>query len=261
MSILDKGYLDTEAEEKREFILNSYHKIFSFYTTIIEDAHSLLNKSYSMINNSADRLIMVSLFMRSLTLYQAIYFIAQRGMLAESRILLRSLIETVFYLAAASNESSIFQVLQIKDEKQKLKSVNRIINSKIKINNLPSPAELDKIKQDIEQRIEVISAQNKSIEELSKIAKMHDYYLTVYSHLCNSVHTNLIDLEAHIVYKKDKLIGLSYGPTDDKLKLNLNTAIEVILNSMQAIDKYFKLGSENDIDNRHLELKSFNLSV
>ena len=56
---------------------------------------------------------MVALYMRTLTLYQSIYFIAQRGLLAETRILLRSLIETVFYLAALSNDESISQVLQI----------------------------------------------------------------------------------------------------------------------------------------------------
>lgn len=257
MSVFEKGYLDSDAEKKKEFILNSYRKIFDIYTSIIEDAHSLLNKSYSLIDDSANKLILVALYMRTLTLYQSIYFIAQRGMLAETRILLRSLIETVFYLAALSNDESVSQVLQIKDENQKLKSVNRILNSKTKINNLPSHSELNKIKQDIEKRIEVISVPNKSIEEFSRIAKMHDYYLTVYSQLCNSVHTNLIDLEAHVVYRDDKLIGLSYGPTDDHLILNLKTAIEVILNSMNAINKSFNLGSESLIQKKHLELKNY----
>jgi len=257
MSVFEKGYLDSDAEEKKEFILKSYRRIFDIYTSIIEDAHSLLNKSYSLINDFTDKLIMVALYMRTLTLYQSIYFIAQRGLLAETRILLRSLIETGFYLAALSNDESISQVLQIKDENQKLKSVNRILNSKTKIINLPSHSELNKIKQDIGNRIGVISVPNKSIEELSKIAKMHDYYLTVYSQLCTSVHTNLTDLETYVVYKDDKLIGLSYGPTDDHLLLNLKTAIEVILNSMDAINKFFNLEFESLIHKKHLELKNY----
>jgi len=257
MSVFENGFLDSEANEKRDFIIKSYNDIYSFYSKINEDAHSMFRNSYSLVNDSAERFTMVCLFMRSLTLSQSIYFISQRGMLAESRILLRSLIETIFSLVASSVDDSILKVLELKDEKQKLKFVNRIINSKHTIKNIPGDTELNKIKEEIISRINNIPIQSKTTEDISRIANMHDYYLTVYSHLCNSVHTNLIDFESNLVQSENKLIGLSYGPTDDYLMKNIITMIDLVLRAMKSINKYFSLNEDNLIEAQFRKLKTY----
>lgn len=255
MSIVEKGFLDQEAELKREQIRNLYEAKYELYQEINQFAHTVLNDCYSQIGPSVVKLLIVSLYMRCLTIYQSILLVSERGMLAETRILLRSIIEVCFYIKAVCRDEGILNVMQVKDEQQKLRSVNRIINSKTKIKNLPSLDELNKKKIEIEDRIKNIPAKFKGIEEISKIAEMHNYYLTVYTPLCNSAHTNAIDLDMYLDIENDKIKGLSYGPTDDKLSLNVATSIDVMLNSMEAMNSYFKLENKIKIENYHRQLK------
>lgn len=255
MSIVEKGFLGHESELKRVQIRNLYKTKYDLYQEINQFAHTVLNDCYAKIGTSVVKLLIVSLYIRCLTIYQSILFVSERGMLAETRILLRSIIEVCFYIKAVCKDENILNVLHVKDEQQKLRSVNRIIHSKTKIKNLPSLEELNKKKIEIEERIKNIPAKAKGTEELSELAGMHDYYLTVYTPLCNSVHTNAIDLEMYLDMENNKIIGLSYGPTDDKISLNLSTAMEVILNSMGAMNIYFELEHQIKIENYHNQLK------
>ena len=255
MSVVEKGFLDHESELKREQIRDLYEVKYGLYQEINHFAHTVLNDCYAQIGTSVIKLLIVALYIRCLTIYQSILFVSERGMLAETRILLRSIIEVCFYLKAVCKDESILNVLQVKDEQQKLRSVNRVIYSKTKIKNLPSLDELNKKKSEIEERIKNIPVKAKGVEELSKLAGMHDCYLTIYTPLCNSVHTNAIDLDMYLNIENDKINGLSYGPTDDKLGFNITTSMEVISNAMEAMNIYFELEHQIKIENFHNQLK------
>lgn len=257
MSTLTHGFFDKESENDSQFINQSYAKYLSFYKIINEDAHKILNDSYALIGDSPEKLVLSSLYMRSLTIYQSIYFLYEKGFYAEPRILLRSLIEALFYLSASTKDSNVIQTLRLKDEKQKLKMVKKVINSDTKLRDLQNKEELTTIKNEIEKRIDVFSVKDLGIEELSKIADLHDYYLTVYSLLCLSVHNNFTDLESNLVINNGVIVSLSYGPTDNKLVLNLATAMEAIVLSMKEMNNYFKLGLENKIQKQHDVVKTY----
>lgn len=257
MSILTNGYFDEESESNSRFITKEYEKYLVFYKEINESAHIILNNSYALIGESPEKLVLLSLYMRSLTIYQSIFFLIEKGFYAEPKILLRSLIEALFCLSASTKDPSIIQVLRLKDERQKLKMVNKIINSNTTMRCFQNKLEMESIKQEIEKRIEIFSVKEINVEELAKLAGLHDYYLTVYSLLCLAVHNNYTDLEANLVIENKAIVGLSYGPTDTKLKINLATAMEAIVLSMKAMNNYFNLGQENSIQRQHDMVKSY----
>ena len=257
MSTLTHGYFDKEAESDSVSISESYEKYFSYYKTISVDAHKILNDSYSLIGDSPEKLAILSLYMRVLTIYQSIYFLFEKGFYAEPRILLRSMIEALFYLAASTKDSDVIQILRLKDERQKLKMVDKIIKSNTNIRSLQNKEELASIKKEIEKRIDVFSVKEIGIEALSKSAGLHDYYLTIYTTLCLAVHNNFTDLESNLVIQNGVIVGLQYGPTNNKLFLNIATSMEAMVLSMKSVNTYFNLSYKKDLQEKHDVVKTY----
>jgi len=257
MGILESGYFSDEANNSSDFIKKSYDKYFSEYESINELAHSILNRSYTLIGDSPEKLVIITLYSRILTSYQSIYHLYERGYYAEPRIILRSLIELVFYLSASINDPKVIKILQLKDENQKLKSLNRIIHSNTNLKAFQDKKKLESIKEDIEERKKIFEVTDMGIESISKIAKMHDFYITVYSILCLTAHHNLTDLETHIEIQDGLIMGLSYGPTDPKLEFNLATSMEVILLAMEAMEDYFHLKVKSELELKHDIIKNY----
>lgn len=197
------------------------------------------------------------MYSRILTSYQSIYHLYGKGYYAEPRIILRSLIELVFYLSASINDPKIIQILQLRDENQKLKSVNRIIKSKTNIKSFQDKKELETIKNKIEDRMKIFEVADMGIEAISRIAKMHDFYITVYSVLCLTAHHNLTDLETHVVIQNGSIMGLSYGPTDLLLEVNLARSMEVLILAMKAMEDSFRLQVKSELEEKRKIIESY----
>lgn len=176
-----------------------------------------------------------TLLPRLLTAFQGSVIMAERGMSAEVRLLVRKVLEVCFRIAAISKDETHAYTYIRSDETNRRKYLNKLSSLK-SIEH--SPEEQAKIKRLQVEVTEVIKA--KSIEEIgtqwfAERAGLMDLYSTAYALFSESAHANVRDLEPLILKTADGDIeGLEYGPDLVQLPDLLLTSIETTVIALEA---------------------------
>ncbi len=93
---------------------------------------------------------------------------------------------------------------------------------------------------EIEAEIKATNAKSLSVETLSKLAGMHDWYTTVYAMLSMATHTAVRELECYLqVDALGEIKSLEYAPSLGEVPWLLLTVAHCILLGGDAIAKTF----------------------
>ena len=177
--------------------------------------------------------MVVLLFGRLLSLYEAVYIVACRGMSAELAVLLRSMTECHLKLAAcAKNEANAEKILLSSEHERK-----RLLESAAKYRaHIDSREEMGRTQKLIQTIASEIS--ERSIPKLTtkKIAEMADQmwvYELTYSALCQPTHADSRDLQKSFKLKNTgEIEGILWGPNHDGTIFNLTTAMNFLLQGL-----------------------------
>ncbi len=106
----------------------------------------------------------------------------------------------------------------------------------------------EKTFEKIKAGIKKFDVKKMSVEDIARKADMHDWYISAYADLSDSVHTSPRDLENFIDKKDNGIAGLKNIPSDEDLdKIHL-TAGDSLLRALKAINNIFKLEIDSSLE-------------
>lgn len=96
--------------------------------------------------------------------------------------------------------------------------------------------------ESLDKQIEDSGAKQLKVEDLSKLAGMHEWYTTHYALLSKATHTSVRDLESYLsIDEAGEVRGLIYAPSMEEIPLLVLTATHGILLGAAAFAGTFEL--------------------
>lgn len=178
-------------------------------------------------------------------------------MVAESQVLLRTLLEILFRLVAIAKSPEIAKAFVLEDERHRRKFIGKFqkLGSDIKeAHGNPSLADL---LNTIEQRIADQDIKELKTEWFARKAGLDDFYNSTYAIFSGSVHVNVRDLEDVLVTDgAGNIVSLRYGPDVSGLAPLLVTAAECLIFIVIAVGDLFSINTKDDCTSFHKQLEN-----
>ena len=205
------------------------------------DTNNYLVSFQSSVNANSNKLhevIGVTLFIRCLTSYQALLMLASKGMLPQSQLMLRGLVEALFILVAISKDNEFAKTYVGHEEHQRKGVLNKLKRYKEFANEEdPDIKKATAIVEDIKVNIEENNIRKLSTEEISKVAGLHSWYDTVYAITSTAVHVSARTLESHLIADDDtgEIISFLNEPDIEGIGMPLGTGMNSMHIATDAI--------------------------
>ena len=180
----------------------------------------------------------ITLYIRCLTNYQALLMLVSKGMLPQSQIMARALVETLFILVAISKDNGFASSYIGHEEHQRKGVLNKLKRYKQSINSDdPDIQKATGIIEEVKANIKENNIKKLTTEEISKVAGLHSWYDTVYASTSTAVHTSARSLESHLVVDDDnaEIVSFRNEPHIRGIELPLATGINSIHIATDAI--------------------------
>ncbi|NKK60713.1 hypothetical protein GFM44_33315 [Rhizobium leguminosarum bv. viciae] len=236
------GFLSERSSELEDDIYATYHDLFEGARRINHDCHALLFAA-DIRNRDRQAIIVATLFMRVLDHYQATIILLGRGVVAPARVTLRALVECTLKLRAIAINPDALEAFINEDLVDRLKLINKARNNAYPNLEETRAATTDDGVEELKREITQRGAKEIRTEQWSRLAGMHDWYITNYSLLSKAVHTQVRELEDYLkLGNSDEIQQLHYAPSMDELPLLIHTAAHCVLIAVSAFDKEFEMG-------------------
>ncbi len=194
------------------------------------------------------------LFGRIVSNYQGVIVLIERGMLYEALTLLRSMLESLFTLGAVTNNEDFAMDYIDEDEHHRLNLLKKMKKLEAEKRDQffgMSKEEIDRHIEDLSSQIHEKQIKRFTIEELSKMANLHDFYLIHYPYLSSTVHSKPRSLDSYLHNEvSDDVMKIVWGPDieKDEIDMVLLQVIEFMELSLRAVDQLFKFDLEKTLD-------------
>ena len=195
-------------------------------------------------NNNKVELFTVTLFARSLSTYQAVLLLAQKGMEHQTNMLVRCLMEVVFRLKALAIDHAFIDMLKIDDNHRDYKRVQNFIDLKnmkqTKDNDYDRACKMRIGIRKEKKEINPDSIPELTIINIAKLAKMTDQYLIKYSHYSADIHCATGSLMSHFILDADGQInGLKNEPSTGSYENCIMHSMYLLLIVLESTNKIF----------------------
>lgn len=243
-----------ETKPKSESFLSpsiaaSISNIRQNYSTLFDLAQSFDNLGIRVLsdewmanaqNGSNQQLIAATLFLRTLGSFQALYLLAERGLLADARTILRSATETVIWLVAVGKNEEVCNYLVAGDKSHRQKLGKAWLEIPQAVTEMTASEKTTT--EDAIQSIHIEKASTK-IADLARKADVEALYQTIYRLTSgDAAHPTLGALSRHVEEDANGYIrGLKFGPDVGDLEKTLFDAISVLGFAIDAVVKLFQI--------------------
>lgn len=193
------------------------------------------------------------LYVRTLTSFQAACVLAERGMIADARVVVRAAIETAIILFALVKDASICDQLLEKDYWQRLKLGSIALDDPGYLAQTSSQ-EIETVKAAILEiknnrpKLKKSDPDPVNIADLAKIAGVTSYYNVIFRWTSgDATHTSLAAVRRHcIVDSNNEVTGLKYGADVTDVPETLHFAMLTLDLAVGAVYTLFRLTQFNN---------------
>lgn len=196
----------------------------------------------------------VPLHIRCVTTFQALLLLASKGMVSQSQIMLRALIEALFILVAISNDNDFALEYLRHEEHQRKNVLNKSKRYKESVDKEdPRIKKANKVLEEIRCNIDENKIKTLSTENISRIAGLHSWYDTVYAVTSTSVHVSVRTLEHNLEVNGStgEIESFVNEPNVNGIELPIATAINSMHIATDAICDILA----RDYNKENMELK------
>jgi hypothetical protein len=249
----DRMFLDPVIDQYVAHIRKAHASCFAF----IERLNALGNRSLfsaEVDGEDLQELLLATLLRRALTSYQATVILGERGLLQEAQVMLRTLLEVTFKVAAIATDRKVadeYVRTGIANRENLLKKFNKLSPTTERI-------EAQEANRDLLDATSKLIKEQKiadgKVENYARTAGLSDLYYSAYTVLSQHVHVNIGTLEDTLdVDPAGDLVGLKYGPTDADLDHHLLAAAEALIIILRSISSVIDLSTADEISKLHTE--------
>ena len=245
----EEGFLSTAMVDASQQCRKQFAEWFKLCESINKFSLSLTSKAGYHPDNRQEWLT-AALFLRIISIFEAIIILTERCMLSEAWILLRALMEAVFSLCAISTDKQVTEEYyqnHLKTRRRALKKLRGYYRN----GTTSKEAELTKLIEELQAQIELKKVKDINVEYLARKAGLEDFYNTAHSFLSWKVHANILDIaRTHLIGQSDDYVESVHlsvqieNPDMEKLFLSVS---ECMVIALRAVDSLFKAGVENEI--------------
>ena len=242
MSFENTGFLGKEAESMSMRIVDKHKKFFALCYDINRFAEKVKYK-FDIHNQDDQELITACLFIRLLEGFQATIILASRGLVEDTKVVVRTLLESVFLLKVCCEDKS-FLIDYIKsDEIIRLKWMNVADKSEWPFFNPLREYATPEIKTELEEKIRREGIKPIKIEDVAKKAELSAFYDAAYRWYSSSTHVSARSLEnAYIgINENGDISHLLHRPDDREIEKHLLTVAECLLLALNSTCLLFGL--------------------
>jgi hypothetical protein len=228
-----EGFLGGEADEIALWFVNQNPDLHTAYRELNRIARGHLRDKAAEVRLQS--LLCALYFGRLLSLYEAVYILACRGMRADTETLLRSMTEINFKLQYAATSQAAAASLIMSDEHERLRLLRNAANH-------PH----NRTDKEIEEHRELIEAVKRDLEankaarlttkDIAKALGREWEYDLKYAMLCQAAHGGPRDFHQNMQQgAHGKIEKLLWGPEHAEAPLHLATAMDFLLQGMTAL--------------------------
>ena len=238
MSFKENGFLGEEINAIASEIYKKYENLFHFHEELNRFYIETINIIKVEINDTRG-LYIACLFLKILNNTQSISILSKLGLDSEAQIILRTSLETLFYLTALIKDEvfcNAYYQTQYYEDKRTLKKIEANSDSFPEYQTHPEKFVLNTPKDLMKEY---------KLFEIAEIAGLKEEYDIAYTWLCSSVHPSISNLEErYLIIKSNKLLGLCFSYSTEDIERTLSTCCYSALKAIEGINDYFKLNIE-----------------
>lgn len=237
----EKGYLGEQIVEFTKSVETKYPKFFNTAYKINEITQRL-KSDFAIHNEDLQEVLSACLFLRILNGFQAVVILCKLGLVFDTKVILRSIIEGHFLLKAVCEDLEFAKKYVLTDKSRRLKWINIAKNTKDPyLESVREYATKERI-EELNKEIANDKITNILTEEAAKIAGMESTYNTAYRLLSEEVHCLPRSLERYLgINAEGKITDFPWGPSDDDISLILFTSIDTLFNALQLMTNLFSI--------------------
>jgi hypothetical protein len=248
MSFDTDGFFSPTLEQFRASVRDvpSYRIWFKFAEGLNRLGLDIL-QDHEVPRHDIQRLTIAALFVRAHQSFQGALLLAERGMLGDARVILRSAVEGAIALNALANDASFMEQLTTAHRFNQRKIARLTLNTP-DYRSLYSATEIAQMRATVSEVDAEEAAAGKKFCDIKwgVVAVKHckDLYELVYRQLSDDgTHTNINAIHRHMEFDPSgQLIGLKIGPTTDDMIGVLKIAC---LTLIWAADPFARVTNQN----------------
>jgi Family of unknown function (DUF5677) len=216
--LFDNGFFSDEAIQKSEAIKHRHKQLFFYLAEVNEKAHRYLSL-WNVHSTNLKQVFAAALFARTLTAYQALIMLAQRGFASEARATCRNILEAKFKLAYLLKEPEAAQLLIAKGEQERIKRIRNMQSGDLPVPPEFSDQDWEPIIKQAEELFKNDKGANRKLLSIRQIAYhcgLKVDYLGHYSMFSEATHGGHIELQTYLKFNDTNtaLEEFVYGPED-----------------------------------------------
>lgn len=248
MDFDEKGFLGTSIDDFSKSVQMQYSKFFELSHDINELAHAI-KFELKIHNRDRQEFLAATLYLRLLNGFDAVVILGIKGLLFEAKVVLRSVIESLFILKLLCEKEDFALEYLGSSKVQSLKWMKIAHETQDpnfeSLRQYATPEVMETLRKEIEQH----GLRKLDVEPIAKRAGLHHFYNTQYRLLSEEVHCLPISLDPFMVQDEDgELSSFDWGPKHDDLDLVLFTNIQMLLAALAAITKLFEVNKKEELD-------------
>jgi len=227
------GFLSDEAGSAKIEIIKKYDDFFAYAREL--NCYSMGFMAGLKIDWKDNyKLIINALFIRVLETFQGGFLLSEFGMMPESKILVRSMLEMVFNIVALQKKPELLEYYFNQHKVSHFRALKATLEFKSK------PLK-DAVKKHKLEKLYLEKKMERKGEEFTTLtpkqwaieAELTDLYNVYYTDFSDSIHSNPSALDDHIDNKPDE-INLAFGPSDKGLYDVLKCGCYVLINAANS---------------------------
>ena len=254
MSFATDGFLSPTMDSYRKSL-----KTVPTYQAWLDFADGLNRLGLDMLRDrdvprhDNQRLTIAILFIRAHKSFQSSVLLAERGLISDARVVLRSAVEGAIALNALANDATFLNVLIEAHHYNQRKTARVVLDDPLyKAQcSLERVAQMEATVQDVNAREKAVAPRKFCDPNWADVANKHckDLYQTLYRLLSSDgTHTTINAIHRHVGYDANQQISeLKIGPDTSSLVETLKAACLMFI---WAADPFARVFSLSDIANR-----------
>jgi len=205
------------------------------------------------------RLTIAILFVRAHKSFQSSLLLAERGLIGDARVVLRSAVEGAIALNALANDAAFLDQLIEAHYYNQRKTARLILNDPIyRAGHSPEQiAQMEATVQDVDAREKIVAPRKFGDPNWADVASKHckDLYQTLYRLLsADGTHTTINAIHRHVTYDaNEQITDLKIGPDTSSLIETLKAACLMLLWAADPFVRAFELNEIRGRLQKHLQ--------
>ncbi|HKT73975.1 MAG TPA: DUF5677 domain-containing protein [Steroidobacteraceae bacterium] len=235
MSFRRDGFLEVDESGRIASIRQRHAPWFAFVEKLSRFSVSVLLTERRKVN---EEVYLSTLYARAVTMFQGLVRLAERGMGAEARTLVRGCAETAIALGCVRRDKGFFDRLDEDYDKHRIAVANELLRLPEGDPNISTGqrAELKKFVNDLAAQYTPPKPRRINWAGAAVTAGMTDLYMTVYRETsADAAHVSLKALERHLeIDSAGAITGFRFSPELEAVADTLSAAIASLLHATEA---------------------------